>query len=143
MKSLLKEIEGIIHSVNPEYNFVFETNRMMNVRADDKVFPVAFWEEYTQGQVVQRSYGVLVERTQVEVHFMRNAPRDNYQCDAVEREALREQIKEEIVYDFIKAVNLYEGFAEVTDWEMLAEPPLFDDVAVSILVRFWVERSIC
>lgn len=145
MQSLILQIKQLIEEINPEYTFVFETERMMNVRADDIKFPVAFWNEYptATNEITKTRYGQMVLRERVELSFMRNAPRDNYHCNAVEREELRQQIMDEIVEPFIKAIGSVEGFREINDWTIAKEPPMFDDVEVSVLVSFYVERSIC
>ena len=144
MKSFLELIQSIIGEVNSDYKFIFETERLMNVRADDKEFPLVFWEEYTDGSVSFDGYGRGKERVRCELSFMRLAPRDNYQCDAIERERIRQQIKEEIVYEFIKRLSSESvDYLQQTDFEVVAEPPRFDAVVISVLVRFNLERFIC
>ena len=44
--ALLEKIRRLCTAVNPDYRFVFESENMMNVKADDDRFPVAFFEEY-------------------------------------------------------------------------------------------------
>ena len=147
MLSLVEVIGGIIKKINSNYKFIFETDRLMNVRADDAASPIAFWEEYTNGQVVFDNYGGMYERVQVELSFMRLAPRDNFQCNALDREQIRQQIKDEVVYDFLRAIynKSNDGFfAEpLEEVEVLAEPPRFDSAWVSVLCRFTIERAIC
>lgn len=143
MQSILERIKDIVETINPDYKFIFETDRLMNVRADDKEFPIAFWEEYTEGAISYDAYGRGRERVRCELSFMRLAPRDTFQPDAIEREAIRQTIKEEIVYDFCNAIATGDEFIQQTDFEVMAEPPRFDATVVSVLVRFNLERYIC
>ena len=44
--TLLDKIKAIAASACPDYNFVFETDRMANVLADDAPFPMLLMSEF-------------------------------------------------------------------------------------------------
>ncbi len=137
--ALLEKIRTLVGEACPDYTFQFETERMMNVRADDQVFPCVFFEEYSaDGKYVGR-FGWR-KRVMVELSFMKLAP---MQCDAVLREALREEIEAEAVLPFIEAFNRCGDFMPVEEFTCYAEPPRFDANAVSVLLRFWAEFKLC
>lgn len=136
--ALLKTIKNICEAVAPEYSFEFETQRMMNERADDKPFPCIFFEEYYDGRYAKR---YAWEKTAtIELHFMKLCEMQN---DAVERERLREDIEAEAVLPVIKAISENSLFKEVADFTCVPEPPLFDANAVSLLVRVAVSYNPC
>lgn len=136
--TLLERIRELCRAANPDYRFEFESGKMMNVRADDDRFPCVFFEEYVNGRYAQK-YG-WKKSVQVELSFMRLAP---FQCDAEERERLRERIEQEAVVPFIESLNKSGLFGPVNEFACLAEPPRFDANAVSVLVRFWATFDLC
>lgn len=136
--TLLERIRTLCQAANPAYRFEFESDKMMNVKADDGRFPCVFFEEYVNGRYL-RKYG-WKKSVQVELSFMRLAP---FQCDAAHREQLRAQIEQEAVIPFVEALNASSLFDAVDEFTCLAEPPRFDANAVSVLVRFWVTFDLC
>jgi hypothetical protein len=64
-------------------------------------------------------------------------------CSAVEREQAREQIEEEFVLPFIKAINASGHFEQIEDFTCLPEPTMFDANATGVLLRFWVTYRVC
>lgn len=135
---LLQTIKTICAKACPEYSFEFETQKMMNERADDRAFPCIFMEEYYD--VRFSNPWTLTKVATVELHFMKLA---EMQCNAVEREELREQIEAEAVLPFIDAVNDCGVFARVEEFTCVPEPPLFDANAVSVLVRVELRYQPC
>ncbi len=136
--TLLERLRALCCEANPAYRFEFESQKMMNVKADDDRFPCVFFEEYVNGRYL-RKYG-WKKSVQVELSFMRLAP---FQCDAAERERLRGLIEQEAVIPFVGALNASPLFDAVDEFTCLAEPPRFDANAVSVLVRFWATFDLC
>lgn len=136
---LLNTIRELVEKSAPGYSFEFETEKMMNVRADGKAFPCVFFEEYSnEGKYLSR-YGWR-KQVLVELSFMRLA---EFQCDAVERERIRERIEAEAVLPFMDAVNDSGVFEPVEEFACYPEPPRFDANAVSVLLRFRATYKIC
>lgn len=136
--TLIDTIKQLVISSCPGYSFQFDTDRMMNVLSDDEKFPCVFFEEYTDGSI-NLGYGYN-EKHIVELSFMDLA---EFQCDAIERERIRERLKQDAVIPFINALQLSHKFEEVKSFTLMAEPPRFDANAVSLLLRFEVSFRIC
>lgn len=137
---LLKTIENLVKQSCPGYGFEFETDRMMNVNADDCPFPCVFFEEYTDGRISFGNYGMAQKTVTVELSFMDNA---EFQCNAVDRERIRERIEEESVIPFLRTLENSQEFVSHSDYTIMAEPPRFDDNCVSLLLRFDVTYNLC
>mgnify|MGYP006956036973 CR=1 FL=1 len=135
---LLETIENLIRVSCPGYSFEFDTDRMMNVEADDIKFPCVFFEEYTDGRIS----GTYLKQKQVtvELSFMDLA---EFQCDAREREEIRERLEQDAVLPFIRALELSDDFDQISDFTIMAEPPRFDANCVSLLLRFDVTFDLC
>lgn len=131
-------IKRLVEDNVPGYSFQFDTDKMMNVLADDEKFPCVFMEEYTDGGILD-GYRLTESRT-VELSFMDLA---EFQCDAVVREEIRDRMKEEAVYPFIKALQDCREFEPINNFRLLPEPPRFDANAVSLLLRFEAKFRIC
>ena len=136
--AILSKIQKICANAVPEYGFEFEHSKMMNVKADNAIFPLVFFEEYTDGKLTQ-GMG-LKKSVMVELSFMRLCSMHN---SAVEREAIREQIESEAILPFIKALESSGEFYPVKEFSCLPEPPRFDANTVSVMLRFWVTYRIC
>ncbi len=135
---LLETIENLVKASCLGYSFEFDTDRMMNVEADDMKFPCVFFEEYTDG----RLFGAYLKKKSVtvELSFMDLA---EFQCDAREREHIRERIEQDAVLPFIKALEASGDFDQISDFTLMAEPPRFDANCVSLLLRFEVTFDVC
>lgn len=136
--TLLENIKKLVEESCPGFSFIYETERMMNERADDQNFPCVFFEEYTDGKITS-GYGWR-ETTLVELSFMRLA---EFQCDAIERERIREQIKSEAVLPFLKSLERAMIGDEIKEFTLMPEPPRFDANCVSLLLRFNITIKIC
>lgn len=136
--TLIDTIKQLVEDSCPGFKFQFDTERMMNVLSDDEKFPCVFFEEYTDGSI-NLSYG-YTEKHLVELSFMNLA---EFQCDAIEREHIREELKQNAVIPFINALQSSRKFDEVKSFILMAEPPRFDANAVSLLLRFEVSFRIC
>lgn len=135
---LLETIQRLVEQACPGYSFQFETDMMMNVLSDDQRFPCVFFEEYTDGSITL-NYGYK-EHHIVELSFMSLA---EFQNDAVIRESIRENMKENAVIPFINALQSSGKFEEIKSFTLMAEPPRFDANAVSLLLRFEVVYPVC
>lgn len=141
--SLIDKIKALVESAVPGYAFEYETSKMMNVRSDDRPYPMAFLEEYPaqDGRYILK-YG-RKKAVVVELSFMRLADRENFHGDAIDRERLREQIEEEAVLPFIEAFNASPDFETLEEFRVTPEPPRFDANAVSVLLVFEARYKIC
>jgi len=136
--TLIERIKALVEASCPGYGFEFETARMMNERADDKHFPLVFFQEYTNARYTGKY--TRKKTVQVQLSFLRLA---EFQCDAIERERIREQIEAEAVLPFVDALDRCQYFDSVQDIDCPPEPPLFDANAVGILLSFWVTFNAC
>lgn len=136
--SLLNTIRQAVDAACHDYSFEYESERMMNVRADDRRFPCVFFEEYYDA-TFNRKYS-LRKTTTVELHFMKLA---EFQDDAVERERLRAEIEQEAVVPFIETLDGVGVFGNIDTFTCVPEPPLFDANAVSLLVRLSLTYNPC
>lgn len=136
--ALLEKIKTLVESSCPDYHFIYETDRMMNERADDSPFPCVFFEEYTDGRITNR-FG-WKEQITVELSFMRLA---EFQCDAVVRERIREDMKRNAVIPFLRALERAKIIDQVSEYILMPEPPRFDANAVSLLLRFNASYKLC
>lgn len=140
--TLLEKIQAIAATACPGYHFVFETSRMMNVEADDAPFPCVFMDEYYESGY-QFRYG-WKRTARLELSFMKLA---EMHCDAVEREALRDEIREEAVKPFLTALESSGYFESIqTIGAAISspnEPPRFDANAVSVFLRMNVTFRDC
>lgn len=136
--ALLEKIKTLVEASCPGYHFIYETDRMMNERADDSPFPCVFFEEYTDGRIINR-YG-WKEQVTVELSFMKLA---EFQCDAVVREHIREDMKRNAVIPFLRALERAKIIDPVSEYTLMPEPPRFDANAVSLLLRFNATYRLC
>lgn len=136
--ALLEKIKTLVEASCPGYHFIYETDNMMNERADDMPFPAVFFEEYTEGRISRR-YGWKKSVT-VELSFMRLA---EFQCDALVRESIREDIERNAVIPFLRALEQDKTFDPVSEYILMPEPPRFDANCVSVLLRFNATYKIC
>ena len=138
--TLLQRIQALVAASCPGYGFEYETQKMMNVRADDKAFPCVFFDEYyTETDDMASRYGDKTVAT-VNIHFLKLA---DFQCDAVVREALRQEIKTEALLPFVEAAKASRDFTAVRVIDRSPEPPLFDANAVGILLRIQFTYPTC
>lgn len=131
--TLLEIIRNIATAACPGYNFIFETSRMFNVDADDVAFPCVLMDEYYDSSYMFR-YG-WKRQVRLELSFMKLA---EFQCDAIEREALRDRIREEAVKPFLDALEASGQFESIQTGTSISspnEPPRFDANAVSVFLR--------
>lgn len=141
---VLEIIKEVCSKAVPGYSFEFETERMMNVLADDIKFPLIFWEEYTMNDGhYSEGTGGMRKTVPVELSFMKLGPLDNPNPDAIERERIREEIEEEAIRPFIECLNSCGKVTPVKDFTITPQPPLFDTNAVSLLLRFSVTYKLC
>lgn len=141
--TLIDRIKSICQTAIPAYAFEYETSKMMNVRADDRTYPMVFLEEFPSqdGRIILH-YG-RKKAVVVELSFMRLCDRENFQGDAIDRERIREQIEEEAVLPFIEAFNASGQFEPVEEFRVTPEPPRFDAAAVSVLLIFEAKYKLC
>lgn len=138
--TLLQRIQAIVAASCPGYGFEYETQKMMNERADDKAFPCVFFDEYyTETDDNTSRFGDNTVAT-VNIHFLKLA---DFQCDAVLREAIRQEIKTEALLPFVDAAKASGFFKAVRVIDRSPEPPLFDANAVGILLRIQFTYPTC
>lgn len=136
--ALLEKIRRLCNATNPDYHFEFDSEKMMNVKADDARFPVAFFEEYREIRYAS-SYGWR-KRTLIELSLLKLAP---MHCDATFREQLREEIEWEFIVPFLERLRTTTDFEEVKEVEAFSIPQAFDANDTGIMLRFWVVERVC
>lgn len=136
--AILEKIKELCEQTNLDYKFVFESAEMMNRKADDVHFPVAYFEEYNDARI-RKGFG-LHKQVRVELHLLRLAP---FQCSALVREKIREQIEAEFALPFIERLNRSGHFDQVSEFDCMPVPPMFDANAVGVMLRFWASYKIC
>lgn len=136
--TLIERIRALLAQVNPSYKFEYENDFMMNMKADDAHFPVAYFEEYTEGRY-NVGYGTK-KSVMVELHFYRLVPMHS---SATVREQERTRIEEEIMLPFIEALNNSGYFETVSEFSVFPEPTMFDANATGVMLRFWVTYRVC
>ena len=147
MDSIRQRIESLINMVNEanalagieKYSFHFDDRQLMNVKADNSTFPIAFFEEYNSGYYDTPNY--INKVTNVELYFCRLCQTAN---EGLEREQIREQIEEEAVKPFIRACLEHPEIIErVATFNFTAPPPRFDANEVSIMLSFSASYPSC
>ena len=128
----------MVAEVAPSYDFIYANANMMNVRADDAHFPLVYCEEITAQRYDSGPYGALSKYTTFELYFMRRAP---MQGEALGRDAIREQIEQEAVVPFLKALALMQPNTTAISSEL--PPAMFDDNDVAVMLRFEWREAIC
>lgn len=136
--AILDKIRRLCNATNPDYRFEYDSEKMMNVKADDARFPVAFFEEYSESRYTSR-YGWR-KQTLVELSVLKLAP---MHCDATLREQLREQIEWEFIIPFLERLRMSNELEEVTQVDAFPIPSAFDANATGIMLRFWVVERVC
>ena len=136
--ALIEKIQSLVTASCPGYGFEYETRKMMNEKADNLRYPLVFFQEYTNARYTGK-YN-RKKTVQVQLSFQRLAP---FQCDAIERERIRERIEAEAVLPFVEALDKSPYFDSVQDIDCPPEPPLYDANAVGILLSFWVTFNVC
>lgn len=127
-------LEQIAKRGCPEYAWYYDIRQMQNVTADDCKFPAIFMEEYYASRMVQRSYTQKRELT-IELHFQQLVP---MQGVALDREAVRDTLRETGTTKFVEAYNSYAaeaGLDAIQEWQDDPEPPMFDANATGVLLR--------
>lgn len=135
-------LEQIAKRGCPGYSWYFDIRQMQNVTADDCNFPAIFMEEYYSSRVVQRNYTQKRELT-IELHFQQLVP---MQGVALDREAVRDTLRETGVEKFIEAYNSYAaeaGLDGIQEWQDDPEPPMFDANATGVLARLTLLFPTC
>lgn len=130
--NLIETIRQIASEACPGYSFQYETQKMMNVDADDQCFPCIYFDEYyTETEDTLSRYGDA-STASVELHFLRLS---EFQDDALNRSKVRDLIKAEALKPFIKSLKGSGMFKRIQVLDYSPEPPLFDANAVGILLR--------
>lgn len=114
---------------------------MMNVKADEYALGTKFVyiEEYTSGSFNKLGY-FDSETINMQVYFCKFS---ELHTDADIREAIRQEIRTEIVRPFMEKYNQSGLFSVVNNWRYLTPLPRFDANEVSIMLQFDCTKVIC
>lgn len=138
---MISELKNIIDSVGSGYIVSFEESKMMNVKADE--YPLgakfAYIEEYISGSYTKEKF-FHKKILQLQVYFCMFT---ELQVDAIEREAIREQIESEIVIPFMEKYNASGIFDKVDTFKFMTPLPRFDANEVSIMLQFDCKKAKC
>ena len=132
MRNLIDEIKSVCEKAIPDWGFYFDDRQLMNVKADNSVFPLVFFEEYRQGNYYVKH---LIEKTTtVELYFCKLCQMHN---EGTDRESLRKQIEAEAVIPFIREYKeRLRIFTDIDHFKFFTPPPRFDSNEVSIMLQF-------
>lgn len=147
---MLSELKTIVETcatvtvddvVKPLYPVEYEESKMINVTVDEKALGAkfAYIEEFTTGAYDKAKF-MWSESTQVQIYFCRFC---EFQNTAIEREAIREAIKSEIVKPFMNAYNASGRFDVVDTFKFYTPLPRFDANEVSIMLQFDCKQNMC
>ena len=147
---MLTELKAIVETcatvtvddvVKPLYPVEYEEGKMINVTVDEKALGArfAYIEEFTSGAFSKPKY-MWSESTQVQIYFCRFC---EFQNTAIEREAIREAIKSEVVKPFMNAYNASGKFDIVDTFKFYTPLPRFDANEVSIMLQFDCKQNMC
>jgi len=133
---MIQEIKDLIQSINPLYEVEYEENRMMNIKVDEmsRDARFAYIEEADSGTVEKNKY--VHQRTEMlRIHFCKLCEMHN---TLLEREAIKEEIRKEIVFKFIDKYNDSGIFDRVDIWQSQKDVFLlmFDANVVSVMLQF-------
>ncbi len=138
---MIAQLKQIIQSSNPDYIVEFEESKMMNVKADE--YPTgakfAYIEEYVSGSYTKEKY-LHKKILQIQVYFCMFT---ELHVDAIEREAIREQIESDIVIPFMDKYNASGVFDKVDTFKFSTPLPRFDANEVSIMLQFDCKKVKC
>lgn len=138
---MITELKQIIQESNPAYIVEFEESKMMNVKADE--YPTgakfAYIEEYISGSYTKEKY-FHKKALQTQVYFCMFT---ELHVDAIEREAIRNQIEAEMVIPFMEKYNASGIFDKVDTFKFLTPLPRFDATEVSIMLQFDCKKIKC
>jgi len=116
------------------YGATYDEARMMNVNVDEKALGsfFAYVEEFQRGTYEFAGFARM-KRTQIEVYFLTFC---EYENTADDRDALRTQIENEIVYPFIKQLEKGTYFEKPTTFNWESTSGRFDANEVGIMLSF-------
>lgn len=135
---MIHKITKLIGSVNNEYKVFYDENYSMNVNADalEKDRKFAYIEEFRSGEILLNNH-FPKERTRLQVYFFIIKPET---MQALEREALRDYIKSDIVRPFVLAFNKSTVFEKVERFQMYTSLPRFDARDIGVTLDFYVSE---
>ncbi|MDR1544947.1 MAG: hypothetical protein LBS50_11220 [Prevotellaceae bacterium] len=132
---MLQKIKGIIESLETAYIFEYEESAMMNVKVDkyQRGDKFVYIEEFRSGKIFEGRYGGNRKQMRMQIYFCKFSKMHG---NAIEREAQRETILNEIVYRFIDAYKSSGYFEQVPEWNIYYPLPRFDANEVSVMLEF-------
>ena len=132
---ILEKLTEVINAANASYIIEYEEASMFNVRADKfiKGFKFAYIEEFKEGEInLSKSY-FYNELTKIQVSFSQISEN---RLTALQREQIRDNIKEEIVRPFIALYNKNNNFERVNKFKIYSPLARFDANEISIVIEF-------
>lgn len=152
---MVSEIQALLTAINDEYTFTYEESAMMNIKIDEykkyadvidpdtnevigqKIASFVYLEEFTSGRLIKEGYhNVRVQKCQL--YFCKFA---DFQCDASQRESLRDLMFEEIIYQFWEAIQ-HLPMINANTMSYITPLPRFDANEVSVMVEFEYKTQI-
>lgn len=136
---MLQELTDIINSVNSEYVVHYEERNMYNIDADElgRDGKFCYIEEFATGSIDNSRS--LIDSANVQLYFYQFI---EMQDTALAREAIRKEIKQDIVYPFIRAMKINrQNQLKNYNWEY--PPSWFDANEVGVLLTFNFKEYQC
>lgn len=134
---LIGRLRRIARKACPDCRFAYDVQSLVNVRADDRRFPLIWVDEYYSGRII-RGFTWRREVT-MEIHFLGLA---DMQDDGRENDRVRERLLPK-VQAFIEELNRDTAFTQVSEYQCDPEPPMFDATAIGWLVRVTFAYNLC
>ena len=141
---MLEFLKQLINKANVNYKVFYNEAAMMNIDTSKlkRNEGFVYIEEYREGDIEGEYW--LKDIANLQMYFCRFAP---FEETAEGREQLRTQIKQEVVYPFIKLLRSGDAlkyFREpIKNFRYYQPPPRFDDNEVSIMLQFKATEFIC
>jgi hypothetical protein len=137
----LQKLLGLVEGLNTGYKVFYDEAAAMNIKADglgggDSFIYVEEWRDGTYS----KEKWLANKTTRIRIYFGKMCPLEN---NALEREALREQIEAEAVLPFCKAYNACGEFNPVSSFSWAATISRFDCNEVAIQLTFNLTEAIC
>ena len=130
---IIEKLKEVINAANADYEVVYDEATMFNVQADafETNYKFAYIEEFREGEISGK-YN-LNESTKMQIAFGQIT---KIQLTALEREEIRDTIKQEIVMPFIEAFNSSNVFEKVNSFKTYTPLARFDANEVSVILEF-------
>lgn len=138
---MLEQLKEILNTTNSSYEIIYEEKHIMNVKVDElnKEQSFVYIEEFIRGRFTQEKYR-KTRTMQMQIYFSKFVEMHE---NALVRQALRDQIENEIVLKFMSVYEASNYFANVENWNIYYPLPRWDANEVSVMLEFDCKLNNC